>query len=511
MMMKHSLGLSVGGAKDADNFYENISKGYLPKTSSITCEGLFYDHYFDMPTKSCNELFCPIFVTKISKNPFTGKNEHFLEVALNSNIDLSNFKRKKLNLVIVLDISGSMGSPFDRYYYDGNIKRESKSDKSKIEIAKKSIVNLLKHLNGDDRLGVVLFDNKAYRAKPLRDVKSTDMDAIKKHILELRERGGTNWSEGYKEAVKLFDSIEKSKDYENRIIFLTDAMPNRGELNSGGLFDLSKDAAKRGIFTTYIGVGVDFNTDLIEAVSKTKGANYYSIHSEEEFKKRLDNEFIYMVSPIVFDLKISFDSDSFKIEKIYGSTEAKLSTDELLRVNTLFASPTTDEGTRGGVILTKLKKIKDKENLSLKIGYKDRDGSHHQKRLDFRFEDSDDKSIKKAILLSRYCEVMQNFLIDMRASCNDRVSLPYTLILKNLEIDPKKRLVAIGSGNWERRSCKLRVSPGYQKLLNILKNYYQKEMKTLNDPSLQKELDLLNLLLKEKNDTGKIDDWESSR
>lgn len=30
----------------------------------------------------------------------------------------SDFRRKKLNLVLALDISGSMGSPFNSYYYD---------------------------------------------------------------------------------------------------------------------------------------------------------------------------------------------------------------------------------------------------------------------------------------------------------------------------------------------------------------------------------------------------------
>lgn len=39
-------------------------------------------------------------------------------VGLDSGIQASDFKRKKLNVVLVLDVSGSMGSPFDEYYYD---------------------------------------------------------------------------------------------------------------------------------------------------------------------------------------------------------------------------------------------------------------------------------------------------------------------------------------------------------------------------------------------------------
>lgn len=31
----------------------------------------------------------------------------------------ADFARKRLNLVVVTDVSGSMDAPFDAYYYDG--------------------------------------------------------------------------------------------------------------------------------------------------------------------------------------------------------------------------------------------------------------------------------------------------------------------------------------------------------------------------------------------------------
>jgi Ca-activated chloride channel family protein len=39
-------------------------------------------------------------------------------VGLDSGLQAADFKRKRLNLVVLLDVSGSMGSPFDQYYYD---------------------------------------------------------------------------------------------------------------------------------------------------------------------------------------------------------------------------------------------------------------------------------------------------------------------------------------------------------------------------------------------------------
>ena len=434
MIMKKSLGFSVGGAKDADNFYENIKNGYLPKVSSITYEGVFYDHHFQSAKQeTCETLFCPSYTTAVTKNIFSDEKEYFLSVGLDSNIKESDFKRKKLNIVVILDISGSMSSPFNRYYYDKNQKIENKDKKTKMLLANEAIVSMSKHLSDDDKLGVVLFDNQAYNAKPLRAIKDTNMDAIRGHILALKPRGGTNWSAGYKAGVKLFDTLEGGlKDpalYENRIIFLTDAMPNRGELNKDGLFSIAKNASAQNINTTFIGIGVDFNNDLVEAISKTKGANYYAIHSSKEFQKRLDEEFDYMVTPLVYNLTLKLNSPAYEIVAVYGSPDASKATGDIMYVNTLFPSPTSEEGTRGGVILLKLKKrYPNNDALTLTASYHDRVGKAYTSTKVASFKEGfyhDNKSIQKAILLSSYVDLMKNFSMDMRQGCNDKVSNPH--------------------------------------------------------------------------------------
>jgi len=34
-------------------------------------------------------------------------------------------------------------------------------------------------------------------------------------------------------------------------------------------------------------VGLDFNVELVDQLTKTKGTNYFSVHSSEQFKKIL--------------------------------------------------------------------------------------------------------------------------------------------------------------------------------------------------------------------------------
>ncbi len=518
-MSTDSLGFSVGGAKDSDNFYENIKNGYLPKVKSLTYEGVFYDHYFKTEKKQeCKDLFCPSYTTYKRENPYTQEQDFYISVGLNSNIKPSDFKRKKLNIVVVLDISGSMNSSFDSYYYDKN-PDANEPQISKMQVANESLVSMIDHLGSDDRLGVVLFDNQAYLAKPLRLVKNTDINATKKHILNLKSRGGTNWSEGYKRGLELFNTIESQlkdkKTYENRVIFLTDAMPNRGELKEEGLFGLVDKASKEGIYTTFIGIGVDFNNDLVEAVSKTKGANYFAVHSADEFKKRLDEEFDFMVTPLVFDLSLKLTSTTNKIKAVYGSPDADKATGEVMYVNTLFPSPSENGAVKGGIILIKTTDAKD---LTLSVSYKDREGKSYENIQKISFEKkytTKGSGIAKAILLTDYVTIMKNWMIDMREGCQDKITKRDNIVplKKRCMIYPPDRPSFTMLETWERKSCPLKVSQGYKKLLSIFQADFAKRAKNFEDDKFEKELDSLKALLSSqtKPTNSVIDDWNSKR
>lgn len=530
LVKSKNIGLAVGGAKDTNNFKANIDNGYLPKLESITYEGQFYNHYFDtgIGTGECKELFCPSYSSAKRFSEFTDQDEYFLSVGLNSGIKEGDFKRKKLNLVVVLDISGSMNSKFNAYHYDnlGNkVFNEEKEHKNKIIIANESIVAMLSHLKDDDRVGIALFDHNAYRAKPLRLVGETDKLAIRDHILELTSRGGTNWSEGYKEGLKLFDEVEMNSEYENRIVFLTDAMPNRGELNKDRLFGMAKDASKRDIHTTFIGIGVDFNNDLVEYVSKTKGANYFSVHSSKEFEKLLDKEFEYMVTPLVYDLELKLSNSVYSIEAVYGSPDADMATGEIMKVHTLFPSHNDGTATKGGVVLIKLHKHAQRavaENIQLHVSYKDVNGKSYSNSQTVQFKEQkayfDNSGIRKAILVSDYVTMMKNWLIDARKGCNDRVSYarqqPIEVLKQRCMIYPPSHPDFPMIKTWERKSCKLDVSQGYRQLFTIFKKHYISEMSQLNDTSLEKEFNVLNTLMNTARDTKykpkageRVDDW----
>lgn len=529
VMNDATLGFSVGGAKGIENFRENIRNRYLPISIDITYNGLFYDYYFDTgrsgENNNSNEMFYPTYSTAVSTDPISGYPEYYMTVGLNSNIKQSDFQRKKLNLVVVMDISGSMSSGFDEYYYGGTALEGDKirDKRSKMTIANESLNCLIDQLKDDDRFGIVLFDNGSYLAKPVNLVGETDIAKTKEHILEIKPRGGTNFEAGYKGGTELFtEEMLNNDEYDNRIIVITDAMPNLGTTSKDGLTKFVKDNAEKGIYTSFVGVGVDFNTEVIECLSDVKGANYYSVHNSEEFKKKMGDEFDFMVTPLVFDLELKFDSNQYEIREVYGTDTKAKTTGTIMKVNTLFPSSSNSEGeVKGGVILLKLTprmfttSYPNEQAMYTKVtvSYKDASGDSHKNEQKVDFEAStedryDNTGIRKAIALTRYANVMKDWILYERAKDIERNDTDILIKDKNRVLITEEtgiikcpycepEIIRTFLGENERQSKAINVSTEYVDTLLKIKNYLKSEIKEIGDNDMNQEVELLDLLVKE--------------
>eukprot|EP01084_Bolivina_argentea_P121927 216088_1 len=373
--------------------------------------------------------------------------EYFLSVGLGSNINEEDFKRKHLNLVIVLDRSGSMNYFFKREYV------------RKMEVANKAVISLLKQLTDKDRFGMIVFDNSADFIQKIACWKDINIPKLKEKILLIKAGGGTNFTAGYTAAIELYkEFMNNNKDandeYDNRIIFLTDAKPNGGITDPKSLLGMvskyANNELKKMIYTSFIGVGLDFNSELIEQISQTKGCNYYSVKSEKEFQRRMSEEFEYMVTPLVFNvcLKLKCEGNVCEIEKVYGTKDKKtqqiMETGEITKIGTLFPTLKSKKkgGTKGGIQMIRLKKnnqlLGDSMNVELEVTYEDRNGNKFKNCQLVTFDppqltlindmidiyDSDDLEndsyenenfydnlgIRKGILLCKYVSLMRNWI-----------------------------------------------------------------------------------------------------
>lgn len=501
------MGFATGGAKDINNFRDNIENDYLPIPEDLPYEGLFYDYYFDTgQTQECEELFCPSYKKFTTEDALSNETENYMTVGLNSNLNEGDFERKKLNLVLVLDVSGSMSSGFDKYYYDkfGNKREvENLTGKTKMEIASESLAELTTHLEEDDSLGVVLFNRDSHKAKPMRLVNNTDMEAIRKHIKEIQAGGGTNMASGMNMSTEMLQDYKNkdSSEYENRIIFMTDMMPNIGERSKGGLLEMMENNSEEGIYTTFVGIGVDFNTELTDSISKVEGANSFSVHSAKQFKERMDKDFDYMVTPLVFDLNLELQSDDYKIKKVYGSTAAEESTGEIMKVNTLFPSRTEKGKTKGGVVLLQLEKLntlEEKESdINLTVSYETRQGDKKEniRKISFSEDEAPGNSgVRKAVLLSEYADLMKNWMVYERSQLNESDVNISQEAIERAETEGIEPPIMPELGKWERQSEELQVSENYREKIKKFREHFEKETEVLDDEDLLQELEILKKL-----------------
>jgi Ca-activated chloride channel family protein len=481
-----SLGMATGGAKDVDNFRDNIAEGYLPGDDALTTEGLFYDYYFDTgdDRTDSESVFYPSYSTAVTTHPLTGQTEHYLTVGLNSTIGVEAFERRQLNLVAVLDVSGSMNSQFDQYYYDESGQQrsvDSPSTETKMAAATESLAALTTHLEADDRFGVVLYNSQAHVAKPLTLVGETDIDAIRSHIRDVTAGGGTNMSAGLETAIDLlgdYDS-EDPTHVENRIVFLTDMMPNTGATGQNTITETVTEAAARGIHTTFVGMGLDENPELAASLSNIRGANHYFVHSATEFKQRLDDEFEYMVTPLVFDLQLELDGD-VDIDAIYGNPNADRSAGNILSVATLFPSPTTDGETRGGVILVRLAGPPT-EPIDLVASWEEIGGTTESDRVQITLDGAspeyfETSGIRKAVCLARYASALREWLTAVRGD------------------DDWTPMHGQRHGQWERDSDPLRVPDQYRATFRTIQAYLADTAEAI-DGELNQEVSLLDTLI----------------
>lgn len=474
-----TLGMATGGQKDFQNPRDNIGEGFVPTRGSLSIEGLFYDYYFDTgsETPKRNALFYPSYSRAVSRNPVTNELEDYLAVGLNSNIAVDEFERPPLDLVVVIDISGSMSSSFSEYYYDanGNQKQAEVSDESKMEAAITAVKGVTEQLTDEDRLGVVLYNNNSYRAKPLRNVEQTDMDSVREHIDDLQSGGGTRLSDGADRGIEMLEQ-EDGSGREQRMMFLTDQMPNQGDTEEYELVKRFESAAEEDIHTTFVGVGLDTNVDLGDAISQVKGANHYFVHSSEEFTQRLADEFEYMVTPLVYDLTLEIEVDGFEVKDVYG---APSTSDELLHVSTLFPSPPNDSGeSKGSIILVELERTGTEPDVALKTGWVTRDGEENGDVVypDFETPEPDyfaNSGIRKAVALRRYVSVLREWVEHSRPEHAEKAA----------------------EGQWEQTSVDVEVSDEQKSQFKAVLQELQEARDETGDETLDGEVETVEELL----------------
>jgi Ca-activated chloride channel homolog len=169
--------------------------------------------------------------------------------------------RLPLNLAVVIDHSGSMAG-------------------AKIEKTKQAAMQLIDQLTPQDNLALVEFDDTVDVLFPSQHV--LDREALKAQVQRIQPGGSTALYAGVETGGKELLKIESRTDRINRVILLSDGLANVGPSSTSDLKALGRSLSRQGISVSTIGVGDDYNEDLMAGLAEASDANYYYVKDAEK-------------------------------------------------------------------------------------------------------------------------------------------------------------------------------------------------------------------------------------
>lgn len=306
----------------------------------------------------------------------------YLRLSLKTLAGIKSERRPPINVALVIDRSGSMSG-------------------DRIEAAKKAAHVALDRLAADDIVSVVTYNHKVDVLAPAGRLGAVRQE-IERAIDRLTVDGTTALYAGTKEGG---EQVQKflSDTKVNRVVLISDGLANVGPSSPHELGELGRKFAGKGISVTTIGLGLEYNEDLMQRLASASDGNHAFVESPRQLAGIFDKEFGDALSIAAQDVTIIIECRTgFKPTRVLGR-EADISGSTIrLKMNQLQADNEryvviemeTPSGAKAG----------EADVADIKVEYLDLDnGSRSEKQASVRARLSDDEkdvegSINKAVL-----------------------------------------------------------------------------------------------------------------
>ena len=192
--------------------------------------------------------------------------------------------RERQNIVLLLDVSGSMSG--------------SREETQAI------VATVVSKLKDGDRISLVTYsDNDSVELEGLTVNGPQDRIRVLEKLFSIRIGGCTNGSDGIERAYAI-GKRNFIPGGNNQVILITDGDLNFGIADKGGLTDLIERRKKDDLFLSVIGTGLsNFRDDKLEALCKHGNGVYRVVNDLADVKKSIDEEYASLVNVIAKDVK----------------------------------------------------------------------------------------------------------------------------------------------------------------------------------------------------------------
>jgi Ca-activated chloride channel family protein len=245
------------------------------------------------------------------------KQTTYLKVGLTGFIIDDVSQRTPVNVALVIDKSGSMSG-------------------DKIRNAREAALMAVDRLDSRDIISVVAYSDSVSVLVPA--TKVSNRTEIRNGINRLEAGGSTalfaGVSKGAAEVRKFLD-----RNRMNRVILISDGLANVGPDSPGELGDLGASLAKEGISVTTIGLGSDYNEDLMTRLaSRSDGTHAFAQHSTD-LARIFDHEFGDITSVVAQEITIHIRcANGVRPVRVLGRTADISGRDVNLGLNQLYSN-----------------------------------------------------------------------------------------------------------------------------------------------------------------------------
>ncbi|MCP4803981.1 MAG: VWA domain-containing protein [Proteobacteria bacterium] len=214
--------------------------------------------------------------------------------------DVEGESARPVNVSVVMDRSGSMG------------------ERGKMTHAKAAARELVEALDADDHFSFITFSDRAQVRVPMSQV--LDGSSLIRSIDAVSEGGGTNLYEGLSVGLSQLSGVA-SDSAVNRVIVLSDGKANVGVTSLSQLSSLASRDNDGGVRVSTIGLGLDYNEDLLAEMADRGGGTYRFVSDADTLAGVFREELHQMSTVAASGVSVDVDLEGTELIDVYGYDE----------------------------------------------------------------------------------------------------------------------------------------------------------------------------------------------
>ncbi|MEP0321636.1 vWA domain-containing protein [Bauldia litoralis] len=261
-----------------------LNDGTLPPRDAVRVEEMV--NYFDYGYAPPTDPAVPFAIhTSVVPSPWAAGKE-IVHIGLQG-YDLAEDNRPPLNLVFLMDVSGSMNDP------------------TKLPLVQKALNLLIDELRPEDHVSIAVYAGAA--GAVLQPTPGDQKLKIRCAVDAMRAGGSTAGGEGLALAYQMAEQSHQ-KDSVTRVILMTDGDFNVGIADPEKLEDFVAEKRDTGVYLSVYGFGRgNYNDVMMQTLSQTGNGTAAYIDTLQEARKLFRDDFSGSLFPIADDVKIQVE------------------------------------------------------------------------------------------------------------------------------------------------------------------------------------------------------------